>query len=149
MKTTWYTEAACFYFWYQLDVVGKVPSFPKWSQAPTETMLLSWICPLQAASPQWPLVEALKVHFLSLLRACLSKTDLCSQDWSSESKTKAGVLDGASPKRWRELCCPCLNHSHSASAPLKSTSRRDFHPGQSKSVSYLQNQIERLKQDCK
>ena len=78
IKTTWYTEAACFYFWYWLDVVGKALSFPKWSQAPTETTLLSWIRPLRAASPQWPLVEALKVHFLFFVRACLGKTGLCS-----------------------------------------------------------------------
>lgn len=46
--------------------LGKAPSFPKWSHAPTETMLLSWILSLWAATTKWPLVEDLKTHFLSL-----------------------------------------------------------------------------------
>lgn len=68
--------------------MGKAPSFPKWSQPPTETMLLSWICPLQAASPQWPLLEALKVHFLFLLGSASVKQAFVLRTGALKGKQK-------------------------------------------------------------
>lgn len=91
---------------------------------------------LDLPSPSSKSLEAtcggLKGAFFLFISVHFSKTGLCSQDWSSESKTKAGVMDGVSPKRWGDLCCPCMNCSHPAYASLKSIFRRDFHPGQSK-----------------
>lgn len=72
------------------------------------------------------------MHFLFLLVSTSVKQAFVLRTGALKAKKKAGVMDGVSPKRWRDLCCPCTNCSHPAYASLKSIFRRDFHLGQSK-----------------